>query len=299
MPSGIPTNRTNIDLPAEVSREIIQKTQESSMIMQLATQISLPGRGLQIPVISGDPEAQWVEETGKKPVSNPSLAKKVMTGHKLAVIVPFSNEFRRDAAALYDALIARLPGVLSKKFDATVFHGPDSGTLANFDNLASVTAHSLTADPYAGLVNADVAINEAGGMVNGYVFSPQGRGLLLSAVDGQDRPLFLNSVSDDAIPRILGAPTYFTSAVYKDGDASTADVVGFAGDWSKAMYGVVSGVTIDYSSDASLTYVNTDNQTVTINLFEQNMFAVRAEMEVGFIAQTEYFAKLTRVHQGE
>lgn len=264
------------------------------MVMQLARQIALPGRGMQIPVISGDPEAAWVSETGLKPVSNPTLDKKVMQGHKLAVIVPFSDEFARDAASLYDALIARLPGVLAKKFDNTVFFGPSSGTLANFDDFSSVTGYALdTANKtaYDGLVTADVAISEQGGTVTGFAFSPQGRGILLSAQDAQKRPLFINSVAEGAVPRILGAPTYFGSAAYKAGDSNNPDVVGFAGDWNHAMYGVVEGVRIDYSADATLTNGNT-----TINLFQQNMFAVRAEIEIGFIAETEYFGKLTRTH---
>lgn len=302
MASGIPTNRTNIDLPNEVSSEILQKTQASSMVMQLARQVALPGRGMQIPMITGDPEASWVSETGNKPVSNPSIGKKVMQAHKLAVIVPFSDEFRRDAAALYDALIARLPGVLAKKFDQTVFFGPSSGSLANFANFSAVTAHSLASSVYSGLVAADTDISEAGGILNGFVFSPQGKGVLLGALDSQNRPIFINSVSEGAVPRILGAPTHITSAAYKAGaaaGASTAavpDIIGFAGDWTHAMYGTVEGVRIDYSADASLTYTDAENQTQTINLFQQNMFAVRAEIEVGFVAETAYFNSLTRTH---
>ena len=299
--SGVPTNRTNIQLPNEVSTEILQKTQEGSMVMQLARQIALPGRGAQIPIIASDPEAAWVSETGVKPVSNPTLDKKIMQAHKLAVIVPFSDEFARDAAALYDALIARLPGVLAKKFDNTVFFGPPAGTtLANFDNFSGVTGYALdTANKtaYDGLVAADAAISAQGGTVSGYAFSPQGRSVLLSAQDADKRPLFVNSVAEGAIARILGAPTYFGSAAYKAGtsaagtDPGTPDIVGFAGDWTHAMYGVVEGVKIDYSADATLTSGNT-----TINLFQQNMFAVRAEIEVGFVAETNYFGALTRTH---
>jgi len=290
--TGVPTNTTNIQLPTEVSAEILQKAQESSIVMQLARQIALPGRGAQIPIIAGDPEPAWVSETGVKPVSNPTLDKKIMQAHKLAVIVPFSDEFRRDAAALYDALIARLPGVLSKKFDNTVFFGPTSGTLANFDNLSAVTQYALDTTgktAYDGLVAADVAISTLGGTVTGYAMSPQGRGVLLSAVDGDKRPLFVNSAADGAPDRLLGAPVHFTAAAYKAGAASTPDIVGFAGDWTKAMYGVVQGVKIDYSADATLV-----NGNQTINLFQQNMFAVRAEIEIGFVAETEYFAALTR-----
>ncbi|MBQ5786870.1 MAG: phage major capsid protein, partial [Oscillospiraceae bacterium] len=103
--SGTQTNRSAITLPSEISREILQKMQQGSAIMRLARQISLPGNGATIPVITSDPEASWVSETGAKPVSNPGLSQKLMAAYKLAVIVPFSKEFRRDLPALYDALI--------------------------------------------------------------------------------------------------------------------------------------------------------------------------------------------------
>ena len=299
--TGQPINRTNIQLPNEVSAEILQKTQEASTIMRLARQIPLPGRGVQIPVIEGDPEPAWVTETGSKPVSNAALNKKVMQAHKLAVIETFSDEFRRDAAALYDALIARLPGVLAKKFDNTVFFGPSSGTLANFDNFSAVTAQALdTANKtaYDGLVAADIDISEQSGTINGFVFSPQGRGILLSAVDANKRPLFINSAAEGAIPRLLGAPTYFTAGAYKAGaaasgsDPAVPDIVGFAGDWTHAMYGTVEGVRIGYSADATLD-IGSGN---VVNLFQQNMFAVRCEIEVGFIAETAYFNAFKRTH---
>ena len=114
---GTATNRTSIDLPVDVSREIMQKARESSAVMSLARRIDLPGRGTAINVITSDPTAAWVGETSSKPVSNPGLQTKIMRAYKLAVIVPFSDEFRRDVAALYDALIERLPGALAKKFD--------------------------------------------------------------------------------------------------------------------------------------------------------------------------------------
>ena len=149
--SGVATNRTSIDLPVDVSQEIMAKTQQDSAVMRLARQIALPGRGTAINVITSDPEASWVGETASKPVSNPGLATKVMRAYKLAVIVPFSNEFRRDVASLYDALVSRLPRALAQKFDATVF-GNGSKPGSDFDNFASVTAQSLASDVYAGLV---------------------------------------------------------------------------------------------------------------------------------------------------
>ena len=283
--SGVPTNRTSIDLPVDVSNEILQKAQESSAVMQLARQIALPGRGAAINVITSDPVAAWVGETGSKPVSNPGLETKVMRAYKLAVIVPFSNEFRRDVAALYDALIQRLPNALGQKFDNTVFGGT-AAPGSDFDTFASVTAQSLASDVYQGLVAADTDIALHGGITNGFVLSPQARGILLGATDNDDRPLFINSVAEGAIPMVLGARTYLSKAAFKSGSPAQ---VGFAGDWTQALYGVVEGVKIDYSSDATLDLGDGE----AINLFQQNMFAVRAEIEVGFRADTSVFNKLT------
>lgn len=283
--SGINTNRTNISLPTSVSSQIIQKTQEDSAVMRLATQISLPGNGLTIPVITSDPVASWVDETDEKPVSNPGLSTKVMRGYKLAVIEPFSNQFRRDYGALFDALIARLPRVLAEQFDKTVF-GAVAAPGDDFDTFASVTGQSIGSDAYGGLVAADTDIALHGGLSNGYAISPQMRGILLSALDKNDRPLFINSVSEGAVDRILGQPTYLTKGAFVSGSPST---VGVVGDWTKAMYGVVEGVDISFSSDATLKLA--DNSV--INLFQRNMFAVRAEIEIGFRADTSVFNKLT------
>ena len=285
--SGTATNRTNITLPVDVSNEILQKVQEESAIMRLATQIALPGRGTSINVITSDPEAAWVDETAAKPVSNPGLTTKVMQAYKLAVIVPFSNEFRRDVSALYDALVERLPRALGQKFDATVIHGSAPGS--NFDVLAACTKQDIGTDAYAGLVAAEADIATHGGDLNGIALSPAGKGVLLAAVDDNKRPLFINSVAEGAVPVVLGAPVTITKGAYKAGTGqSVPNIVGVAGDWTQAMYGTVEGVKIDYSSDATLTSGNT-----TINLFQQNMFAVRAEIEIGFRADTTCFNLLS------
>lgn len=286
--AGIATNRTNITLPAEVSAAILQKTQEQSAIMQLARQIPLPGRGAAIPVITGDPQAAWVDETDAKPVSNPSLATKIMRGYKLAVIVPFSDEFRRDAASLYDAIVARLPLALAAKFDATVF-GPASGAPgSDFDALGAAAAQSLSTDAYAGLVAAQAAIATAGGIMDGIALSPQGQSVLLAAVDGDKRPLFINSVADGSVPRILGARTVLSKGAYVAGNPASSNTVGVAGDWTQAVWGTVEGVQIRFADQTGLTIGGQQ-----VNLWEHNMFAVRAEIEVGFRADVSAFNLLT------
>lgn len=298
MASGVATNRTNIDLPVDVSREILQKTQEESAVMRMSRQIALPGRGVAINVITSDPAAQWVGETSSKPVADPGLSTKIMQAYKLAVIVPFSKEFRRDAAALYDALVERLPRALGAKFDETVFTGTAPGS--NFDVLSGCTQQNIGTTTYASLVAADTDIATHNGVLNGFVLSPVARGVLLAATDDNKRPLFINSTAEGAIPMVLGARTLISKGAYKAGAASDGttpavpNIVGVAGDWSQALYGTVEGVQISYSEDATLI----DSNSNPIYLFQQNMFAVRAEIEIGFRADTDCFNLLTTTYSG-
>lgn len=292
--SGISTNRTNINPPAEVAQEILQKAQGASAIMRLARQMPLPGRGAQIPVITSDPSAAWVAETDEKPVSNPGLSTKTMQAYKLAVIAPFSKEFLRDLRSLYDALIARLPGALAQKFDQTVV-GAVEKPGENFDNFAACSSQSLVASgshtAYKGIVAAYGDIAAHNGSLNGFALSPAGYGLLLGAVDSSGRPVFLPSANDGDINRVLGRPAVEGRGVYKSGTsgtAGTAAIVGIAGDWTQALYGMVNGVELSYTEEASLTIASEQ-----VNLWQRNMVAVRAEIEIGFRADTACFNLLT------
>lgn len=294
--AGIDTNRTTINLPAEVSEAILQKTQENSAVMRLATKIPLPGTGAVIPVIASDPVAAWVSETDEKPVSNPGLGTKNMQAYQLAVIVPFSRQFRRDANALYSAIVDRLPLALAQKFDATVI-GAVQAPGENFDTFAAATAQSLVPGVnetvYGNLVKAYADIAAAGGAMNGIAISPVGTSLLLGAVSTSGTPIF-NSAAEAAINRILGARTLESRGMYKAGvapvgsGAGTPAIVGVAGDWTQALWGTVEGVDISFSEESTLTI-----GTQQINLWQRNMFAVRAEIEVGFRADVNCFNLLT------
>lgn len=284
-------------LPSDVASEILQKTSSESAIMRLARKIDLPGRGVTIPVITGDPSAAWVAETAVKPVSNGTPGTKLMSAYKIAVIETFSKEFTRDAKMLYDALIQRLPAALAAVFDSTVIGATDApgGNMDTFGSCQKQSILNANNGTYLGLVAADSDIAAHGGVVNGYAFGAQGRALLLTAVDSTGRPLFLASANDGAVDKVLGNPTYFNKNIYKAGTAGTSGtpaVVGVAGDWSKALYGTVAGVEIGVTDTATLT-VGSGTSATQLNLWQQNMVAVKAEIEVGFRADTECFNLLT------
>ena len=272
--AGIDINRTTsgVSLPPQVSTEIWSNLIEQSAVMQVARQIALPGAGITVPMITGDAEAAWVAETDEKPVSRSTISSTAMTPYKLAVIEPFSNEFRRDLPTLYAELARRLPGALSKKFDATVFGtGAVPGT--GFDNMTA--APNLVVDgtgTFADLSAVLLAVAAAGGNLTGWVATPGLHGLMLTSVDGQGRQFFMSDPStSSAVGSVFGAPVMQTRATMPSG------TIGFAGDWESAIWGSVEGVQISVSDQATLT----DGAT-TLNLWQRNMFAIRAEIEVGF-----------------
>lgn len=289
---------SGVNLPPAVSNEIWGATVEESAVMRLARRIALPGGGVTIPIVTGDATADWVDETEEKPVSRATLGNKTITAYKLAVIEPFSNEFRRDLPSLYAELVRRLPSALARKFDQTVFDASATAPGSNFDKLSGATAVGIAGKTYKGLVAADQAVATGGGVLNGWALSPQARGLLLGAEDSTGRPLFINNVqTDGAVPALLGAPVFTAKAVYAaDADAAGAGTdsqYGYAGDWTSAVYGTVEGVQVSVSDQATINDGGTQ-----LNLWQRNMFAVRAEVEVGFrVRDLAHFVKLTSATQ--
>lgn len=285
---AIDTNRTSegVYLPIETAREVWAKATDTSAIMQHVPQISLPGAGRAIDVINGMPEAAWVGETDRKPNGNPELDNKKVVPYKLALIIPFSDEFRRDKNALYSAIVREAPKQLGKKVDETIFDASVTAPGAEFDKLSGATQVSIAENTYANLVDAQGLIATADGDLSAWLMSPNGLSYIYKAVDGNDRPLFLDNAQDGAIGRILGEPVY--KAKYAK-SAGTPNVVGYAGDWESARWGTVEGIKMSISDEATLNIGGTP-----VNLWEQNMFAVRLEMEFGFrVLDIDHFVALT------
>lgn len=272
---------TGVSLPPSVASEIWGAVVEESTIMKAARQITLPGNGITIPMVTGEAVAQWVNESEEKPVSKPTVSNKAMTAYKLAVIVPFSNEFKRDVPGLYSELTRRLPAALGKKFDQTVYGVTGGGAPgSNFDTLASVP--TLTVDAtgtFADLIAVINTLGAAGFDNSAWIASPALYGLLLSTTNSLGQQIFTpGNAASASVGDVLGTPVYKTRATMPVGAGATADKIGFAGDFAgSAVWGSVQGVQIAQSDQATI-----NDGGTAVNLWQRNMFAVRAEIEVGF-----------------
>lgn len=282
--AGIQTNRTasGIVLPAEVSSQIWSDAQDASVVMKHASRIDLPGEGLTVPLITGDPTATWVGETEEIQASDSSFDNKTIVGQKLGVIELFSNEFKRDLPALYAALAERLPKTLATAFDARVFHGTNLPT--GFDGLEGATPIQLDATSgatvYDSAVDIDSTIYEANGVTDAWLVAPKARRILIGAKDNDGQPLLLSNLVDGRnVPSILGADVEYAKAVYKaDATGDDGEVLGYAGQWSgNAFYGIVQGISVAVSTEATI-----QKGATSVNLFQRDMFALRVTAHLGF-----------------
>ena len=276
-----------LELPKTLSQTIWQESESLSVVQSLSPRMELPGGGVDIPIITGDPEAEWVSETDEKPVSRPTFGNKNLKGYTLAVIVPFSNQFRRDLPALYSAIEQKLPQALAKKFDRTAL-GFATSPGTGFDTLADAPTQELTGsydDYLAALGTVGGASDDAD--ITAWALSKSAEIDALGIADKAGRPLLIQDIQrEGAIGSILARPVFKSNYA---ADATT-NVVGIAGDWNSTAWGFVEGISISISDQATL-----NDGGTPLNLWQRNMFAVRAEVEVGFaVRDANRFVKLTK-----
>lgn len=276
-------------LPREISQEIWGNAVEESLVMQAGRQINIPGSGISIPIITGEPQAQWVAETDAKPVDNHTVSSKVLTPYKMAIIEPFSDEFRRDLPGLYAELARRLPKALGRLFDQTVLGSVAPGS--GFDVLGGSASVAVDGtDTIDDLANVLSTVAAAGGDLSHWLISPQLEGRVMTAKDGAGQYAFLRDARTDsgAVGSIFGRDVLRSSSV-RNG-AAVPPVDGIAGDFANsAIWGTVEGIKVDISDQATIVKNGTP-----IHLWAQNMFAIRAEVELGFIVRdAAHFVKLT------
>jgi len=270
---------TGVSLPASVSSEIWGATVEESTIMKVSRQIALPGNGVTIPMVTGEAVANWVAESEEKPVSRPTVSNKAMTAYKLAVIVPFSNEFKRDVGTLYAELVRRLPAALAKKFDSTVY-GNSAAPGSNFDTLAAAPTATVDATgTFLDLIGVVNTLGASGYDISAWIASPSLYGTFLTVTNTLGQQIFTpGNAASTSVGDVLGSPVYKTRTALPVGAGATADKIGFAGDFAgNTVWGSVQGIQVSQSDQATL-----NDGGTSINLWQRNMFAVRAEIEVGF-----------------
>jgi len=282
-------------LNREQSEAIFEKAARQSVVQTLARRVPLGINGQSIPVVTGKVTAGWVAEGAQKPASSGTMALKTMDPKKLAAIAVVSAEVvRANPGGYMDLLRPQIAEAFAVAFDAAALHGTSSPFSTNLDTGSSTqeftgTAPAFTAvydDLNAGLstlVNADKD-------PNGFAFDRRMEPVLNGAKDTSGRPLFLDATyTDKAGPIRQGSLLGYQTVVGKGIYAATPKIYGYLGDWTQAAWGAVGGISYKVSTEATVTI-----NGALVSLFENNLVAILAEAEYGFLVNdASSFVKFT------
>lgn len=284
----------------ELAGPIFNEAAKGSAAMSLIRKVPLGASGQAFPIVTSKPTANWTAEGAQKHTTEAGLGLVKMEPKKLTAIAVASQEvIRANPGGYSETLQALLADAFARAFDLAVFHnkGGDGNGTSPFETTLAATTKSVTlgaatgANTYDDLVKA-MSLNLQGTpkkQVTGFAFDTGFEVDLLNAKDTAGRPLFAEAAYTGAVPAlrsgsVLGRTTYMHENVGLD------KTVGFAGDWAKAAWGTVGGITMDISTEATVTIGGQ-----LVSLYENNLVAVRAEAEYGFaLADKDAFVKITR-----
>jgi HK97 family phage major capsid protein len=271
-------------LNRDESAAIFERAARSSVVQSLVPQTQLGINGQSIPVVTGKLTAGWVGEGAQKPASKGALGLKTMDPKKIAVISVVSAEVVRANPGNYMSLIRNQVGdAFAEAFDAAALRGtgsPFSTYIGQTTKSVEIGTTAQAAGGVFGDINAGLSllVND-GKRLSGFALDDRFEPLLNGATDTSGRPIFIDSpVVDNAGPirsgRLLGRNAFVGEGVY-DAASST---LGYGGDWSQAAWGAVGGISYKVSTEATVT-INGE----LVSLFENNLVAVLAEAEYGFL----------------
>jgi HK97 family phage major capsid protein len=283
-----PTTLANFSgfVSREQSEWIFQKAAQNSLVQSLARRVPLAASGQSIPVVTGKPVAGWVAEGAQKPATQGTVTLKTMDPKKLAAIAVVSAEVVRANPANYISLLREeLAEAFAVAFDSAAMHGTSSPFSTNLDTGSSTqeftgTAPAFTATAVWGDLNAGLATLVAADKTpTGWALDRRLEPVLNTVVDSAGRPLFIESpLTETAGPvargRLMSRPAVMGTGVY----TAAADVYAYLGDWTQVAWGAVGDISYKVSTEAAVTI-----DGVLVSLFENNLVAILAEAEYGFL----------------
>ncbi len=269
-------------IPTAVASNIIADVTRGSAVMSLAKTVPMTTPEKVVPVMTAGAGAYWVGEAEKISTSTAAWIYPKLTVKKLGVIIPVTNEALRyptiDAFAEIRPTIAEAFAVA---FDKAALFGTASpyGAGKSIHERAVAAGNEFTfgsvVDQQLGGDIADLmALIEADGYdVNAFAAPIGMKNSLRKAKDDNGNAVF-RDITKDAPAELYGQPL----AYVRNGAWDAAKSKAFAGNFDYCLVGVLQNIEYKISEDATLGTGET-----AINLFEQDMVALRATMQIGFL----------------
>lgn len=279
-----------IELPEEVSQEVIQATTASSVIMNLARTVRMSSKSYRQPVLDVLPNAYWVNgDTGLKQTTSVEWESVYLTAEPLAVLVVVPDEFIDDS---FVPIWSEVRPLISQAFGKVI----DNAALWNVNRptswTSSVYQHAAAAGNFveigqnkglvAGTAGSDLAVDVAamglqlaadGFSLDAFAAQNGFNWRLLAQRDTNGAPIYTPQVGDNR------AGLYGIPFVESRNGAWDNEVKLIGGDWSKAIFGVRQDMTFTMHTDA---IISDDSGNVVFNAMQQDSKIMRVVGRFGF-----------------
>ncbi|MEB5828484.1 phage major capsid protein [Staphylococcus haemolyticus] len=274
------------ELLNDFNQPILLDILQNSKIMQLGKYEDMGGKSeKEFTYWADKPGAYWVGEGQKIRTTKPSLVSAKMRSHKLGVIVVASREFLNYTySQFFEAMKPQIAEQFYKKFDEAGLLNVDNPFAQSVEQSVKTSGNTVN-----GEINLDNVLKledkllEHDVEANAFLSKTQNRTALRGVRDENTNESYYDRSSNtlDGLPVVD-----LKSDEIKKGDL-------YAGDFNKMFYGIPYNMSYKISEDGQLSTVqNKDGSPV--NLFEQELIALRVTMDVAFhIADDNAFAKLT------
>lgn len=264
---------------------IMKDVAENSVVMQLGQYHEMDGLQEKTVYVQTDGvSAYWVNETEKIKTDKPEVVPVTLKAHKLGIILVASREaLNYTWEKFFEDMKPQIVEAFHTKIDEAGLLGHET-PFANSVAKAAKDSSQVVVGPinYQNILELEDKLYEADINPNAFVSKVQNRSALRESRDGDKKTIY-----DKATNTIDGITTVdLKSKQFKKGDL-------LAGDFNSLIYGVPYNINFKISEEGQISTMKNSDGT-PINLFEQEMVAIRVTMDIAvMVTKANAFAKLT------
>lgn len=287
MPYDSQITRSDVQIPEEMQREIVQRVPTRSAVLSIARRLPNMARAQQrMRVLSALPTAYFVQgDTGLKQTAEQAWQNKFINAEEIAAIVPVPESVVNDLDYdLWGEVQPRIEESIGKVIDLAVIHGTNAPAAWPDDIVTAATAagHAVTlgtgVDLYEDLfgLNGVLAKVEADGFnITGHVSAMSMRARLRGMRDADGHPLWMMIPGQPTTYTLEGVPMTFP----QNGGITPAAALQISGDFSELVYSIRQDVSVKILTEA---VIQDSAGNIIYNLAQQDMVALRCVIRLGW-----------------
>lgn len=272
-------------IPDKYNELILKDVMEGSKVMQLAKYEEMDSKEKEFEYFAKGPGAYWVGEGEKIKTSKPQWLTAKMVAKKLGVIVPCSRELLSyKVSDFFDKMKPKIAEAFYKKFDDAVILNADNPFPQSLEESVMESGNSIsTGLTYDNILALEDILSDGDFDVNAFISTKKNRSTLRN-VQKIENGVVVETLYDRANNTLDGYPVVDLKSLEKG--------TLYAGDFDYMYYGIPYGMSYKISEEAQLSTLTNEDGT-PVNLFEQELVALRVTMDVAFmIVKDTAFAKL-------